>query len=354
MDYDYYYNGSTLAGFKLYVTEGVDTQEYLVNFMYDENGEPFGFTVDGDSYYYVRNAQNDIFLIVDSDNQGVVLYQYDAWGNVTACYDTSEGSILSLVNPYTYRGYYYDIETGYYYLNSRYYSPQLHRFISADGLVSTGQGLLGCNMFAYCGNNPIIHLDSFGTSWQYIKSKIKQVAISVKKFISKTFGSSYSTTAVISETRTDILPSFSPISVSTGTKTTKKITTLGNNSKPITATANKNLNHPIKSSNVGVNINDQHGNSVSIKLGLDNISVFASNSVGNSTTTSGIKINISELKVVYECSTSTVLDDSTTEMIYANAGVNFLPIIAYAFVIDYVPEVSPNYSPQPNPAYGFN
>ena len=163
LDYDYYYNGSTLAGFVLTLNDGADSQEFTVTFMYDENGEPFGFTIDGDSYYYVRNAQNDIFLIVDSDNQGVVLYQYDAWGNVTACYDTSDGSILSLVNPYTYRGYYYDIETGYYYLNSRYYSPQLHRFISADGYYYTRTGVLSHNLFAYCNNNPILFIDNNAT-----------------------------------------------------------------------------------------------------------------------------------------------------------------------------------------------
>ena len=166
LDYEYYYNGSTLAGFRLYVIDCVEAEEYLVSFMYDENGEPFGFTVNGDSYYYVRNAQNDIFLIVDSDNQGVVLYQYDAWGNVTACYDTSDGSILSLVNPYTYRGYYYDIETGYYYLNSRYYSPQLHRFISADDVLildeSDYNNLFSDNIFAYCLNNPVNMYDPSG------------------------------------------------------------------------------------------------------------------------------------------------------------------------------------------------
>ena len=176
LDYEYYYNGSTLAGFRLYVIDCVEAEEYLVSFMYDENGEPFGFTVDGDSYYYVRNAQNDIFLIVDSDNQGVVLYQYDAWGNVTACYDTSDGSILSLVNPYTYRGYYYDIETGYYYLNSRYYSPQLHRFISADGYFNTHSGILSHNMFAYCNNNPINYVDHTGTSLAKVFSFIKKYA----------------------------------------------------------------------------------------------------------------------------------------------------------------------------------
>ncbi|MBR0541459.1 MAG: RHS repeat-associated core domain-containing protein, partial [Clostridia bacterium] len=163
-------NGSTLAGFRLYITEGVDTQEYLVSFMYDENGEPFGFTVNGDSYYYVRNAQNDIFLIVDSDNQGVVLYQYDAWGNITSCYDTT-GGLISLINPYTYRGYYYDIETGYYYLNSRYYSPQLHRFISADNeyvSTATPMAMTDKNLFAYCDNNPVVRADDGGQFWNII------------------------------------------------------------------------------------------------------------------------------------------------------------------------------------------
>ena len=75
--------------------------------MYDENGEAFGFNYNGNDYYYVRNAQNDVIFISNSDNTGVVMYQYDAWGNMTACYDTSDDGMLSIVNPYTYRGYFY-------------------------------------------------------------------------------------------------------------------------------------------------------------------------------------------------------------------------------------------------------
>ena len=70
---------------------------------------------------------------------------------------------IANLNPIRYRGYYYDAETGFYYLNSRYYDPEICRFINADGYVSTGQGLLGNNMFAYCLNNPINMLDSMGT-----------------------------------------------------------------------------------------------------------------------------------------------------------------------------------------------
>ena len=85
-------------------------------------------------------------------------YTYDAWGNVTA-YTSTGGTpaSTSLIyrNPLRYRGYIYDNETGFYYLQSRYYDPANHRFINADSLASTGQGFTGTNMFAYCSNNPV-------------------------------------------------------------------------------------------------------------------------------------------------------------------------------------------------------
>lgn len=164
-DYDYYYNGDILAGYKLVITksDGSSTT-HNVAFMYDENGEAFGFNYNGNDYYYVRNAQSDVIFISNSDNTGVVMYQYDAWGNMTACYDTSDDGMLSIVNPYTYRGYFYEIETNTYFLKSRYYNPELCRFISADGYVQTGQGVLDKNMFAYCLNNPVNRVDSDGSS----------------------------------------------------------------------------------------------------------------------------------------------------------------------------------------------
>ena len=104
--------------------------------MYDENGEAFGFNYNGNDYYYVRNAQNDVVRIVDSANETVVSYQYDSWGKLLSCEDTSENDIVSFINPYTYRGYFYEIETNTYFLKSRYYNPELCRFISADGIVN--------------------------------------------------------------------------------------------------------------------------------------------------------------------------------------------------------------------------
>ena len=97
--------------------------------------------------------------ILTSGGATAAWYEYDAWGNVVSI--GGNASIANL-NPIRYRGYYYDTETGFSYLNSRYYDPEVCRFVNADGYVSTGQGLLGNNMFAYCLNNPVINADYFG------------------------------------------------------------------------------------------------------------------------------------------------------------------------------------------------
>ena len=177
-DYDYYYNGDILAGYKLVITksDGSSTT-HNVAFMYDENGEAFGFNYNGNDYYYVRNAQNDVIFISNSDNTGVVMYQYDAWGNMTACYDTSDDGMLSIVNPYTYRGYFYEFETNTYFLKSRYYNPELCRFISADGIVNANQDILGNNLYAYCSNNPVNFYDDDGESSVRILTKMIPVAL---------------------------------------------------------------------------------------------------------------------------------------------------------------------------------
>lgn len=162
-NYRYYYNGDILAGFILYATEsGSMTYVGQIRFMYDESGEAFGIEIGGKEYFYVKNAQNDVVRIVDSANETVVSYQYDSWGKLLSCEDTSENDIVSFINPYTYRGYYYDSDTEMYFLKSRYYNPELHRFINADGYVQTGQGVLSLNTFAYCVNNPIIFADETG------------------------------------------------------------------------------------------------------------------------------------------------------------------------------------------------
>lgn len=95
--------------------------------------------------------------LVDGGGTSVASYAYDAWGKILS----SSGSKAE-INPLRYRGYYYDTETGFYYLQSRYYDPVTHRFINADSYSSTGQGIIGYNMFAYCNNSPVIQADHTG------------------------------------------------------------------------------------------------------------------------------------------------------------------------------------------------
>ena len=102
--------------------------------------------------------QDDVLAIVDAANNVVGNYTYDAWGKVLSV--TGE---IAEINPIRYRGYYYDTETGLYYLNSRYYDPEIGRFVNADGELSgNGGSILGYNLFAFCFNNPINMEDSMG------------------------------------------------------------------------------------------------------------------------------------------------------------------------------------------------
>ena len=117
-------------------------------------------TYNGTTYYYVTNLQGDVIAILDSAGTAVVQYSYNAWGKLLS--DEPAANSIGNLNPLRYRGYVYDEETNLYYLQSRYYDPELGRFINADALVSTGQGLLDHNMFAYCGNNPVAGCDPNG------------------------------------------------------------------------------------------------------------------------------------------------------------------------------------------------
>ena len=104
--------------------------------------------------------------IMDSSRQVIARYRYDAWGKLISMTDASGAALgentIGARNPLRYRGYIYDSETGFYYLQSRYYDPVVHRFINADGYVSTGTGFTGYNMYAYCNNDPVNMVDSEG------------------------------------------------------------------------------------------------------------------------------------------------------------------------------------------------
>ena len=138
------------------------TDSYALYFHYDSSGDVIGFTRTANGtdteYFYVKNLQGDILKVITATGTEAATYTYDAWGKLL----TSTGDMAD-VNLLRYHGYFYDTETGLYYLQSRYYDPEVCRFINSDGYNSTGQGIIGTNMFAYCLNNPAIFSDDAGT-----------------------------------------------------------------------------------------------------------------------------------------------------------------------------------------------
>ena len=115
-----------------------------------------------ETYYFEKNLQGDIIAVYNASGTKLVGYTYDAWGNCTTTYYNGGGSTGAQYNPFRYRGYYYDSDFGFYYLNNRYYDPKTGRFINSDSVLNGGVGLTSYNLFAYCSNNPIKFSDPSG------------------------------------------------------------------------------------------------------------------------------------------------------------------------------------------------
>ncbi len=145
-----------------------DEETNVIEFVYDSDNAPIYFTYQGEEYYYELNLQGDIISLLDEEGDEVVHYVYDIWGKVASISGSLAGTIGE-ANPLRYRGYYYDSETELYYLQSRYYSPEIMRFISPDDPVfSNEQGQpLGSNLYAYCLNEPVDSSDPEGTAKTY-------------------------------------------------------------------------------------------------------------------------------------------------------------------------------------------
>lgn len=166
-----------------------------LEFFYDESGNPCAFSYKASStatpvmYYYVTNLQGDVVGIFDSSGEIKAEYAYNAWGEVISSTGT-----MAEINPIRYRGYYYDAETGFYYCKSRYYDPEICRFISPDSSYSTGQDFAGNNAFVYCGNNPVSRSDDEGEFWHIAVGAIVGAVVNVATSytLNKLMGNEYS------------------------------------------------------------------------------------------------------------------------------------------------------------------
>ena len=147
---------------------GLTYGENSIYFYYNSDGEVTSMSFDNSMYYYIKNLQGDVVKIVSQSGTTVVTYTYDSLGKIINMMDTTTYNIGS-INPFRYRGYVYDSETGLYYLKSRYYDPETGRFINADVYCDTMSSIFGTNMFTYCNNNPVNQVDPEGTDAMWVQ-----------------------------------------------------------------------------------------------------------------------------------------------------------------------------------------
>lgn len=179
IDYEYDYSGIRTKK----IVNNIETEYFLegnkiifektgdntIYYMYDENMNVMGFEYLNNKYYFKKNLYNDVIGILNASGDLIANYSYDAWGNILSITDSNNNIItdsysVALINPFRYRSFYYDKENDLYYLNKRYYSPKLCRFINADGTIGENQDIYSYNLYLYSSNNPIKNYDSEGES----------------------------------------------------------------------------------------------------------------------------------------------------------------------------------------------
>ena len=143
-------------------------------FLYDESGAPIGMQYrtetmaegDFDYFYYEKDLLGNVIGVYNESGYKLIEYSYDAWGNCKYTYKNGGGSTGAQYNPFRYRGYYYDSDMGFYYLNDRYYDSITGRFLTPDdpSYLGANSDLLSYNLYAYCSNNPVMYVDPTGHS----------------------------------------------------------------------------------------------------------------------------------------------------------------------------------------------
>ena len=276
----------------------------------------------------IAGLQGDVVKLVTSSGSAVATYEYDAWGNTL-----SQSGSMADKNPLRYRGYYYDTETGYYYLQSRYYDPANRRFINADCYVSTGQGFIETNMFVYCGNNPVARADANGLFWEEIVD-----------FLAGIFGAGATFEEQVSPppVETVIAPFNQLITSRIGTRVTTQLAKYGDSSKPISVYAVGRADGKLLSS-VGIKINISHV-TIGLSLGLDNIGLSAQHLDDDVQQSYAIKVNLSQAEVGFESArTQTIEGSNVSKTDYTFSGITFWTIVtAVAFVV--APDVAASWA----------
>ena len=324
-----------------------------VDIVYDDAGRPYilRYTPSGgatQTYYYVLNLQGDVVGLMNTSMQMVVKYSYDPWGKLTGTTATSAYVALAQANPLRYRSYCYDIETGFYYLQTRYYDPTIARFINADGYLTTDvDGLLSANMFAYCENNPIMGSDPTGSfiTWDdvtgflsdagdwasdriddaidWASDRIDDAVNAGKKLIG--FGASV-VNKIVLEGKEDFITAFALVTLKVGKTHNTIMASFGDSTKPFSLYVEGRSDNPMLSS-VGARVN-AFGFSYTMSLGLDNAGYTLSYRDGDTITSVGTRVNMSKLRAGIEWSQTTVISDTYSKTKYGNCSINGLGLLA--------------------------
>ena len=345
--HEYYYVGSTLQYEKFGTTE--------LWFFYDADGNPSGVRYKNGStttdYYFVCNWRGDVIRIYDGAGAVVANYNYDAWGGIISVTDANGAAItdsnhIANVNPLRYRGYYYDSETGLYYLQSRYYDPAVKRFINADGYVATGLGLSDYNMYSYCGNNPICRSDNSGSSWQDVKNFVGRAWNKVKSWASRTFGSG--TTSKVDNVNKHKRSYQGATTIEFGEKKSVVTHKTGNTQKPISAYRDAVLSDEVKVT-WGVRLNLKRDVFDIGTTLVDTVSVTRTHYFGNNGVSVSVSGNWKNMTANVTCSAIGKWDSASSSSVYVSVDVDLLLFLSEYYMLRGV-----NYQPtdQPNAPFG--
>lgn len=139
----------------------------IIWYKYDSAANLISIRAYGKEFFYIKNLQNDVIALADASGEIVTEYKYDSWGKILSITGSKKDTI-GKTNPFRYKSYYYDNETGMYYLRNRYYNPEIRRFINADNFFAvqgSPETLHNRNLFAYCDHNPLTRSDADGDAW---------------------------------------------------------------------------------------------------------------------------------------------------------------------------------------------
>ena len=304
-------------------------------------------------YYYRKNRQGDIVELYTADGMLYGRYIYDPWGKLLKMVKR-DGTVVTenlacppygdplAANPFRYRGYYYDNESGFYYLQTRYYDPEIGRFINADSFKYLGADgpIHGMNLYAYCGNNPIMGYDPSGTFWNQIGEFFNNTWNAISDWFSNTFGASASVTHTLVETKDVILGAPSPITVESGGSVVS-VVEVGDSSKPISVYADMCVDN-IQSSSAGLKLN-LWDLTLDLRLGPDATGVSLARRTGEVTSALSFFADFTKFRIGVETSTEMerdILGASCVGRTYNNANISgeFLIILYYLLQTGQLPD----------------